>query len=745
MKRRIDVDDVARFAWLSNPVLNRVKQWVVYERMTANLRADDYEIQLVMSHLNGGGVRVLTSSGTKNYGAAWSPDGQTLAFISNRAYGSQVWLLPGEGGEARRLTRFRHGMSSIAWSPDGRTLYGLVPVSEGGEVEVFPEGLSDSDAKESLDKDDKHWAEGPKRYRRLYYKGDGAGLSKGFWQQLVAVDTATGSHRQLTHGNYSVHSPAVSPDGRYVAFISNRRDDPDIDWWVSDLYRVPACGGELERLNDEVAAELIAYSPDGQLIAVLGHGEELYQYWSAAHLHLFVVPCAGGKAKLLTGDFPDTLGDTNLTDMRGGAREQPPVWSNDGKSIYVLSTREGRCEVVSFSAPTNSFSAPTNGFPVSTNLVQAEQAGSVQVEEEGAAAIEESRQLGQAMVVIGGDRDIYGFDTDGKNRFVFSYATLTHPGKIAAVDIAEPTHAAVNRFRSRSFRPTSQPMLEEPVPFYPAQEIRLDDNNDDFMLGLDLVEPQAFWYDSQDGWKVQGWVMKPAGCGAGKKAPVLLEIHGGPQLNYGYAMFHEMQWFAAKGFAVVYVNPRGGMSYGQEFVNAVRHHYGQGDAADVLNGLGAALSQFDFLDPDKVAVTGGSYGGFMTNWLVGHTDRFFAAVSQRSISNWVSFYGCSDVGVLFVESQLGVKNLEDVGNLWEMSPLAYANYVKTPLLLLHSENDLRCPMEQAEQFYTAIRRNGGEVELLRIPNASHGLSRAGKPKLRIARLQAIFDFINDRL
>jgi len=238
--------------------------------------------------------------------------------------------------------------------------------------------------------------------------------------------------------------------------------------------------------------------------------------------------------------------------------------------------------------------------------------------------------------------------------------------------------------------------------------------------------------------------MKPAEYEPGRKYPVLLQIHGGPQLNYGYAMFHEMQWFAAKGYAVVFLNPRGGMSYGQEFANAVRHNYGKNDAADVENGLNAALGQFHFLDANRVAVTGGSYGGFMTNWLVGHTDRFFAAVSQRSISNWVSFYGCSDIGPRFVEVQLGGNVMNDTKKLWEMSPLAYVQNVNTPLLLIHSENDLRCPMEQAEQFYTCLKRQAKEVELLRIPNASHGLSRNGKPKLRIARLNAMYEFIHQR-
>jgi dipeptidyl aminopeptidase/acylaminoacyl peptidase len=699
-KRLVTVEDVQRFEWPANPVLSPCGQWVVFEKTVADPKEDGYNTQLMLAKADGTELRVLTSSGTSNTGAVWSPDGRYIAFVSNRAYGAQVWLLPLWGGEARQLTRFRHGMNALAWSPDGKTLYGLVPAERGKDVEVFEDGLTDKEAKEQTEKQNKEWVEGPKRYDRLYYKLDGVGFFKGFVPQLVAVDVEIGTYRQLTRGEEGIGSFSVSPDGQFIAFTANFRENPDETWWASDIYRISTEGGQPELLSSDVIGYHVAYSPDGKHLAVVGHGDEFFTYWSATHLHLFLLPADGGPARHLTKAFPDTLDDTNLTDMRPNARSQEPAWSKDGKYIYALSTREGRSEVVRF---------PTDG--------------------DGSTA----------EVVIGGDRDVFGFAFDGDTRFVISYATPTHPGKIASVDISG---AAT---RTRRCRKVTEPMATERVPFFPSDEIRLDTCSDKLVEELILVEPEPFWYQSSDDWYVQGWVMKPAEFEEGKKYPVILEIHGGPQLNYGYAMFHEMQWFASQGYAVVFTNPRGGMSYGQEFVNAVRHHYGQNDAADVLKGIEAAISQFDFLDGSRVAVTGGSYGGFMTNWLVGHTHRFFAAVSQRSISNWISFYGTSDVGPLFVESQLGCNIYEDIEKLWEMSPLAYVKEVETPLLLIHSENDLRCPIEQAEEFYTALKRLGKEVSLVRVPNASHGLSRNGKPKLRIARLNHIFNYINERL
>lgn len=698
-KRPMSVDDIMRFELVGNPLLSPDGQRVVFEQTVTEEEDDSYSTHLMMALTDGSSPRPLTSSGNRNTGAVWSPDGDKLAFVSDRAYGTQVWILPMEGGEARRITRFRHGIHSLVWSPDGRTVYGLTAVDAKGSVALFDEGLSEKDAKEQLDEERKDWAESPKRYDRLQYKMDGEGLSDHRFSQLVSIDVESGAVQQLTSGDYGAASPVVSPDGKFIAFVSNRRANPDLEWWASDVYRVPAAGGELELLTNELSASQLAYSPDGRHLAVLGHGEELFTYWSAAHQQLFVMPSDGGAYTELSRGFPDTLGDTCLSDVQATVRTQPPIWSADGQWIYVLSSREGASEIVRF------------------------------------AANDDSTREGE--VVIGGSREIFGFATNGGSTFVISYATSTHPGAIAWVDIAGVSP------KSRQPRAVTESMAMAQTPFFPAER-RLDRSNA-FLDEVALTEPTPFWYTSQDEWQVQGWVMKPYGFTPGKKYPVLLEIHGGPQLNYGYSMFHEMQWIAAQGYAIVFVNPRGGMSYGQEFVNAVRLHYGEGDAADVLNGLDAALSQFDFLDASRVAVTGGSYGGFMTNWLLGHTDRFFAAVSQRSICNWISFYGASDVGPLFVESQHGVTELDDLAELWKHSPLKYAKNVKTPLLLIHSENDLRCPMEQAEQFYTLIKRIGGEVELLRVPNASHGLSRNGKPKLRVKRLHALFDFINDRL
>ena len=255
----------------------------------------------------------------------------------------------------------------------------------------------------------------------------------------------------------------------------------------------------------------------------------------------------------------------------------------------------------------------------------------------------------------------------------------------------------------------------------------------------ELSSPEAIEFEGADGWKVNGWIMKPIGYEEGKKYPLILEIHGGPHAMYGNTYFNEFQILAAEGFAVLYVNPRGSHGYGQKFVNAVRGDYGGNDYQDLMCAVDYALDNFDYIDSERLGVTGGSYGGFMTNWIVGHTNRFKAAVTQRSISNWISFYGVSDIGYYFTDWQI-LADLNEIEKLWDHSPLKYVDHVETPLLILHGENDFRCPIEQAEQLFIALKHRKKETKFVRFPESNHELSRSGKPALRINRLEYIRDW-----
>lgn len=262
----------------------------------------------------------------------------------------------------------------------------------------------------------------------------------------------------------------------------------------------------------------------------------------------------------------------------------------------------------------------------------------------------------------------------------------------------------------------------------------LYDPNQAILADHTVVEPQGFTYKGHGDWDIQGWYLPPLGVSG--QHPAILYIHGGPQVCYGESFFHEMQVLAAQGYGVIMLNPRGGSSYGQEFVAAILGDYGNLDYDDLMRGVDHVLEQHPEIDDKSLYLAGGSYGGFMTNWIIGHTNRFKAACTQRSISNWLSFYGASDIGPFFIENQLRA-DLTQADRLWELSPLAYAHQIETPLLVLHGEEDRRCPLEQGQQIYMAVKKAGVDTKLITFPESSHGLSRDGLPNLRIERLKAI--------
>jgi dipeptidyl aminopeptidase/acylaminoacyl peptidase len=234
--------------------------------------------------------------------------------------------------------------------------------------------------------------------------------------------------------------------------------------------------------------------------------------------------------------------------------------------------------------------------------------------------------------------------------------------------------------------------------------------------------------------------MPPVGYQPGYQYPAILEIHGGPHSAYGEAFFHEFQVLAALGYAVVFTNPRGSQGYGQAFTSATRNDWGGRDYEDIMAGLDAALARFPFLDAERLGVAGGSYGGYMTNWIVGHTTRFKAAVTMRSIANCLSQWGMSDIAYFKGGWEFPGDPWESPEFYWQRSPLAYVHHVTTPLLILHSENDLRCPVGEAEQLFVALKKLGKSVKFVRFPNESHELSRSGGPQHRLERLRLIVDW-----
>lgn len=312
--------------------------------------------------------------------------------------------------------------------------------------------------------------------------------------------------------------------------------------------------------------------------------------------------------------------------------------------------------------------------------------------------------------VVAGTMECTGFDIGASGGIAYIANTDLAPTEL----YWRPAGAA----ESVQLTFANQPLLDEVI-VQPTHEIR---------------------FKSADGWEIQGWYLLPVGYEEGKRYPLTVHIHGGPRLMWGpglRTMWHECQVHAAHGYVVFYCNARGSDGYGQVFQD---HSFGVPDYPDQMAGVDKMI-ELGYADPDKLAVTGGSYGGYMTAWIIGHTDRFKAAVAQRGVFNLLSFYGTTDI-TAFTTDEFGVEPWQNPTLLWERSPLAYAHNIKTPLLIIHGENDYRVSISESEQLFTYVRANGGTVKLMRLPRESHDHSRSGEPLHRVQRLEAMFDWFD---
>ncbi|MGJ0847496.1 S9 family peptidase [Tissierella praeacuta] len=285
--------------------------------------------------------------------------------------------------------------------------------------------------------------------------------------------------------------------------------------------------------------------------------------------------------------------------------------------------------------------------------------------------------------------------------------------------------------------------LQELYSLEEKKEVQLTKFNEWVINEKKLSTPEHLSFEV-DGVTIDGWIMKPVDFDKNKKYPGILDIHGGPKTVYGEVFYHEMQYWANEGYTVFFCNPRGSDGKGNEFAD-IRGKYGTIDYDDLMKFTDLILEKYPFIDRERIGVTGGSYGGFMTNWIIGHTKRFRAAASQRSISNWISKFGTTDIGYYFVDDQQAATPWSDVEKLWFHSPMKYADKVVTPTLFIHSEEDYRCWLPEGIQMFTSLKYHGVDSRLIMFRGENHELSRSGKPKHRIKRLEEITNWFNKYL
>jgi dipeptidyl aminopeptidase/acylaminoacyl peptidase len=386
------------------------------------------------------------------------------------------------------------------------------------------------------------------------------------------------------------------------------------------------------------------------------------------------------------GSQPRNLTTSYDFDVEGGlTADQHPPRAGDGGG--VIWSRDGRSVLV---VTTENGRANLKRFSVTDNRVDS---------------------------VTTGDHDVvsYTANADG-SKIAALVSTPTNIGDLFIVD-AGSTRAA------------------------PRQITRV---NDALFSTLDLSAPEEFWYKSFDGRRIQGWILKPPHFDASRKYPLILEIHGGPNAAYGYTFTHEFDWMAAKGYVVLYTNPRGSTSYGQDFANIIQFHYPGDDYKDLMAGVDEVLKR-GYVDSTRMGVTGGSGGGVLTNWIVTHTNRFAAAASQRSIADWSGFWYSADF-TLFKPTWFSAAPWENPKQFTELSPITYVANVTTPLMLIEGESDMRTPPAMGgEQMFRALKYLHKPTVMVRFPDETHELSRSGKPWHRVERLRHIVGWFDKYL
>ena len=642
---RFQPTDLVRIADVTEPSLSHDGSWVAYTVSTANTEEDKSQSDLWRVRFDGSQRTQLTqTSGSNEDRPRWSADSRHIAFLSNRPNDSdedkedaevQVWMMPADGGEARRLTNFSDGVEDFVWSPDGKSLAVIAIDPE------FPPGTK------------KPKNPPPIVTTRYQFKEDGTGRLGKRRKHLYLFDIASGKSELLTPGEHDEMLPAWSPDGKTIAYVTKRGTDPDRNLNF-DIYLVePRAGAKERQLTTFPGSDLDPYwesypawSPDSTRIAYLQSGEDKWIYY--APWQLAVIDVATGKATL-----PAPI-DRCFT---------RPHWSADGKSVFALIEQS-----------------------LTTHVARIDLAS------------------GKISELSHGDRFDYDLDVAGKDRIVVLGGDDLHPYALSAVESG--------KLRS------------------------LGDHNA-WLQDKRLADTETIRFNSEDGTALEGLLVKPVGYTPGKRYPTVFRLHGGPVYQYSHEFMPDWQVYAANGYAVVAVNPRGSSGRGFDFARAIYADWGNKDTQDVLAGVEHVV-KMGITDADHLGVGGWSYGAYLTNAVIATDPRFKAAVSGAGASNMYALYG---------HDQYIREYTLELGSPWEHRDLydrtsfsfLHADRITTPTLFQCGEKDFNVPCIGAEQMYQVLRARDVPTELVVYPGESHGISVPSYLLDRIQRNLAWYD------
>ena len=676
-KHSITEKDLFNFVWVANPQVSPDGTRVAFTRVNCDDKRAGYETSIWIAATNGKEAPVRMTNGKHDGQPRWSPDGSHLAFLrggeedeSGKPKPAQIAMLSLAGGEAWTITDLPKGASDATWSPDGKRI-AFVSSTTQEDIDKAKHkngaGKSGGTQAESEHEPDVHVIS-----RAVYRSNDEGYLDFKRHEHIWVLDVPSAADQlpklvQLTSGNYDEGEITWHRDGSRIYFLTRRIDEPYYELPNTDIYSVPAGGGNTEKLATvPMYIGDLALSPDGGNFAF--HGSVSQPIRSYSQPDLWVMDVAhDAKPKNLTADYDFDMGSSvfgdNVAPRGGGGRRL--YWSADGRSLFDTVEKQGRTPLVRVDAHTGAVSEITRG-----------------------------------------DQAVIGFSIspDG-GTMVALVSTPTMIGELVTVS-ADGT------------------------------QTRITDFNQKLWSQLNITVPEEINYTSFDGKRIQGWIQKPPDFDPSKKYPMILNIHGGPHAAYGWVFDHEFQWMAAKGYVVLYINPRGSTSYGQEFGNIIQYHYPGDDYRDLMVGVDELLKR-GYVDPKKLGVTGGSGGGVLTNWTITHTDRFAAAVSQRDISNWASWWYTADF-TLFQPNWFKAPPFEDPQDYNDRSAITFVKNIHTPVLFVLGESDYRTPQDSGgEQLFRALKYMKRSTSMVVFPRETHELSRSGEPWHRIERLEYI--------
>lgn len=642
-RRPATPDDVLLLRNVFDPQVSPNGRRVAYVVSSVDRESDETRMSVYVAAVDGRQPPRRFTHGKHDHSPRWSPDGRYLAFVSNREEKKgQLFVLPLDGGDARQLTQAKFGVSQPAWSPDGRR------IAYAARTGDYKEPKERNPIEKSA----------PRVVRNLRYKLDGIGFFDERRLHVFTVHVETGETQQITDGDWHDEQPSWSPDGRRIVFVSDRERDRFQRQWRSDVWAVAATGGRARKLTrSKGAAGAPAFSPDGRLVAYVGHEHGDY---SAKNTHLMLVPAVGGAApRSVSASL-----DRPAVSIPAG---RTYAWSRDGRSLLFVAADRGALALYRAGVANGSVSR-----------------------------------------VLGGDTQIEAFDLtpDGRRAVYVS----------AWVDEPEELHVA---------------------PLSGGRPRRLSDANGELRRSVALHPARRISYRAPDGLEIEAFAVLPAGYRRGRRYPLALLIHGGPHGYFPGGFQLLQQALAGAGYVVLMPNPRGSQAYGEAFAEGCVEDWGGKDFADLMAGVDLLVRR-GIADADRLCLGGYSYGGYMTSWAVTQTDRFRAAVVGAPVSDALSAFGEGDIP-LFDMYEMGGTPWDKLDFYLERSPIVHLPKVRTPVLLMHWEGDLRCPIGQSEEIFQGLKILGRRVEFVRYPGGSHGVRTPSQWVDYLRRYQGWFD------